>query len=83
MKEIGRHPNVVSMVGVCTLDAPLLLVIEFADHGDLKGYLRDRRPTETMPALLTPNELERFCVQIAHGMEYLAGLKVIHRDLAT
>eukprot|EP00050_Salpingoeca_kvevrii_P004430 m.253185 g.253185 ORF g.253185 m.253185 type:complete len:1762 (+) comp10996_c0_seq6:72-5357(+) len=82
MKEIGQHPNVISLVGVCTLDEPLLLVVEFADHGDLKGYLRDRRPTPTRPALVTQEELFIFCLQIAHGMEYLSMLKVIHRDLA-
>jgi epidermal growth factor receptor len=82
MKEIGKHKNVVSLVGVVTIDQPLLLVVEFAEYGDLKNYLRDRRATETKAAQLTVDELLLFAIQIAHGMDYLSLLKIVHRDLA-
>ena len=83
MKQIGRHDNVVSLVGVCTLADPALLVVEYADLGDLKGYLRNKRATATKGAQLDSTDMLRFCVQIANGMAYLASLKIVHRDLAT
>ena len=83
MKEIGHHDNVVSLVGVCTLEEPSLLVVEYADFGDLKNFLRTKRATATKSAQLDAEDMLRYCVQIANGMEYLAGLKIVHRDLAT
>ena len=34
---------VVNMVGCCTLQEPLLLVLEYVKHGDLLTYLRSMR----------------------------------------
>ena len=45
MKTIGRHENVVTMLGCCTLYPPLCLVVEYVPHGDLLHYLRDLRKT--------------------------------------
>ncbi|GBP27272.1 Tyrosine-protein kinase receptor torso [Eumeta japonica] len=39
MKNVGHHPNVVSLVGCCTGGRPMLLV-EFCNRGDLLNYLR-------------------------------------------
>lgn len=82
MKEIGYHQHVISLVGCCTLVQPLWLVVEYADHGSLQSYLRERRPTAKRAAGLNSEDFANFSVQIAHGMSYLAKLKVIHRDLA-
>ena len=45
MKKIteGKCPNVVNMVGCCTLQEPLALVQEYVPHGDLLTYLRTVR----------------------------------------
>ena len=45
MKKIslGRCPHVVNMVGCCTLQEPLALVLEYASYGDLLEYLRTMR----------------------------------------
>ena len=43
MKSIGPHPNVVSILGACTLSKPLYLVVEHMPHGDLLHYLRKHR----------------------------------------
>ena len=45
MKTIGRHENVVTMLGCCTLYPPLCLVVEYVPHGDLLHYLRNLRKT--------------------------------------
>ncbi|CAH3147638.1 unnamed protein product, partial [Porites evermanni] len=43
MKQLGSHPNVVSLVGCCTLQEEKFLVIEYVPFGDLLTWLRCRR----------------------------------------
>ena len=43
MKLLGAHPNVVSLVGCCTLQEHKFLVIEYVPFGDLLQWLRRRR----------------------------------------
>ena len=45
MKRVGAHAHVVSMLGCCTLPrtAPVCLVVEHLERGDLLRYLRDHR----------------------------------------
>ena len=33
MKMIGRHVNIINLIGTCTQDGPLLVIVEFAPHG--------------------------------------------------
>ncbi|OXU22523.1 hypothetical protein TSAR_015331 [Trichomalopsis sarcophagae] len=40
MKSAGNHPNIVSIIGCCTLSKQPLLVVEFCSKGDLQTYLR-------------------------------------------
>ncbi|XP_013406289.1 platelet-derived growth factor receptor alpha-like [Lingula anatina] len=40
MKKIGNHPNIVSMIGSCTLRQPVALVMEYMPHRDLQHFLR-------------------------------------------
>ena len=40
MKLIGCHDNLVRLLGVCTQDGPLFVVVEYAEHGNLRDYLR-------------------------------------------
>ncbi|CRK99865.1 CLUMA_CG013168, isoform A [Clunio marinus] len=35
MKRVGRHPNVVRLLGFCTLEQPLMMIMEFVPCGDL------------------------------------------------
>ena len=46
MKMIGTHVNIINLLGVCTQPAghPLLVIVEFAEHGNLRDFLRARRP---------------------------------------
>ena len=43
MKQLGSHPNVVSLVGCCTLQDEKFLVIEYVPFGDLLTWLRCTR----------------------------------------
>ncbi|XP_011861811.1 PREDICTED: tyrosine-protein kinase receptor torso [Vollenhovia emeryi] len=40
MKSAGQHPNIVSLIGYCTLNDKPLLVVEYCSKGDLQTYLR-------------------------------------------
>ena len=49
MKMLGSHKNVVSMVGCCTLEEKMFLVIEYVPCGDLLTWLRRRRKKVRKP----------------------------------
>lgn len=48
MKQIGKHQNVLSFVGCWTTTKPLLLVIEYVAHGDLRQWLIRKRRQVTL-----------------------------------
>lgn len=35
MKRVSMHPNVVSLMGCCTIKQPLLMIMEYVGNGDL------------------------------------------------
>ncbi|GMT35299.1 hypothetical protein PFISCL1PPCAC_26596, partial [Pristionchus fissidentatus] len=45
-KIIGRHENVLGLVGCCTGAGPLFVVLELCEHGNLRDFLRAHRPKE-------------------------------------
>ena len=68
------HGNVVKLVGVVTVGAPLLVVMEYCSLGSLDAYVKvidtsDRKKVQ-------------IAADCAAGMAYLASRKFIHRDLA-
>jgi serine/threonine protein kinase len=46
-----NHPNVIKMIGACTqpVGFPLLVVVEFAEFGNLKEYLLSKKPLPRPP----------------------------------
>lgn len=42
LKQVN-HPNVIKLYGACSQDGPLLLIVEYAKYGSLRGFLRDSR----------------------------------------
>ncbi|XP_067908968.1 fibroblast growth factor receptor 2-like isoform X8 [Heterodontus francisci] len=91
MKMIGKHKNIINLLGACTQDGPLYVIVEFTAKGNLREYLRARRPpgmeytfdiNQVSDEQLTFKDLVSCTYQVARGMEYLASQKCIHRDLA-
>uniref|UniRef100_A0A3B3UB25 receptor protein-tyrosine kinase n=1 Tax=Poecilia latipinna TaxID=48699 RepID=A0A3B3UB25_9TELE len=91
MKMIGKHKNIINLLGACTQGGPLYVVVEYASQGNLREYLRGRRPAgleywsglrQASLGSLEIRELVSAAYQVARGMSYLASKKCIHRDLA-
>uniref|UniRef100_A0A672J9M1 Fibroblast growth factor receptor n=1 Tax=Salarias fasciatus TaxID=181472 RepID=A0A672J9M1_SALFA len=91
MKVMDKHKNIINLLGVCTQDGPLYVLVEYASKGSLREYLRARRPpgmdytfdvTKVPEEQLTFKDLLSCAYQVARGMEYLASKRCIHRDLA-
>uniref|UniRef100_H3AMP8 Fibroblast growth factor receptor n=1 Tax=Latimeria chalumnae TaxID=7897 RepID=H3AMP8_LATCH len=91
MKIMDKHKNIINLLGVCTQDGPVYVIVEYASKGNLREYLRARRPpgmdytfdvTKVPEEQLTFKDLVSCAYQVARGMEYLASKRCIHRDLA-
>ncbi|TMS07981.1 Fibroblast growth factor receptor 1-A [Larimichthys crocea] len=91
MKMIGKHKNIINLLGACTQDGPLYVVVEYASQGNLRECLRARRPVgleywsgsrQVSLGSFELMELVSAAYQVARGMAYLASKKCIHRDLA-
>lgn len=92
MKMIGKHINIINLLGCCSQGGPLWVIVEYAPHGNLKDFLKQNRPgapqrrsdsdgyLDDKPLLpsqqLGEKELTKFAFQIARGMEYLASRRV-------
>lgn len=88
MKMIGKHINIINLLGCCSQDGPLHVIVEYAPHGNLKDFLKKNRPTseydigrhndeETKQIL--QKDLISFAFQVGRGMEYLASRRVSKR----
>ncbi|XP_023572236.1 fibroblast growth factor receptor 4 isoform X3 [Octodon degus] len=91
MKLIGRHKNIINLLGVCTQEGPLYVIVECAAKGNLREFLRARRPPgpdlspdgpRSSEGPLSFPALVSCAYQVARGMQYLESQKCIHRDLA-
>ena len=67
---------------------PLYVIVEFAANGNLRDFLKQRRPkpvvighyqNDEFHGPLPYKQLLSFSYQIARGMEYLASMKVPHQ----
>ncbi len=83
------HSNVVKLLGICTTSLQKCMIFEYMDLGSLNDVLRQSdmnnltTTTTTTSPLLTPPLFLPSALQVAQGLEYLATLKFIHRDIAT
>ena len=84
------HPQVVQLLGVCSVHKPFSMIFEYMDLGDLCTFLREAsglcgngEEDEASESLLSEAELLSIALQVVQGMVYISSLHLVHRDLAT
>ncbi|XP_078617490.1 fibroblast growth factor receptor 3-like [Branchiostoma floridae x Branchiostoma japonicum] len=94
MVTVGRHDNIISLIGACTIEGPLCIVMEYAPNGCLKDWLKsssvhanakpvygNQAGSKSVPQIPI-EQLIQFGIDVANGMSHLAAMQCIHRDLA-
>ena len=85
MKDYNTE-HVIKLLGVVSQGQPALVLMELMENGDLKNYLRSRRPDSENNKLGLPvptlREVVQMAIEISDGMSYLSVKKIVHRDLA-
>ncbi|XP_002738152.2 angiopoietin-1 receptor-like [Saccoglossus kowalevskii] len=91
MCKVGKHPNIVNLIGACERGGILYVATEFARYGNLLNILRVSRVLETDPnyarktnmaSTYSAEQLLGFAADVALGMTHLSEKGCVHRDLA-
>ncbi|XP_029363379.1 serine/threonine-protein kinase LMTK2 isoform X2 [Echeneis naucrates] len=77
--RVLQHPNILQCLGQCVEAIPFLLVFEYCEMGDLRGYLSQQDWMFKNAELL---QLQRMACEIAAGVTHLHKHNFLHSDLA-
>ncbi|KAJ3600362.1 hypothetical protein NHX12_031347 [Muraenolepis orangiensis] len=77
--RVLHHPNILQCLGQCVEAIPFLLVFEYCEMGDLRGYVSQQDWMFRKAELL---ELQRMACEIAAGVTHLHKHNFLHSDLA-
>lgn len=69
-----HSPFVVQLIGVITIGKPLLVVVEYMEMGDLKGYLEKNAIDDETKVM--------FAGDVAEGLFHIHSKGFLHRDIA-
>ncbi|KAE9421224.1 hypothetical protein Angca_004859 [Angiostrongylus cantonensis] len=70
-----KHPNVVEVIGVSTIDKPMICIMEYMVNGDLKSFMSKLEHVDTLYCISV-------ATQLAAGLAYLESCHFVHRDIA-
>ena len=90
MFQLGNHPFIINLIGFSIENDSLFIITEYAEHGNLKDFLRRHGGAENEEeqadgkklTSISNDHLLLYSYQIALGMQFLHSKKVLHRDLA-
>ncbi|CAL9693406.1 unnamed protein product [Knipowitschia caucasica] len=77
--RVLQHPNILQCIGQCVEAIPFLLVFEYCEMGDLRGYLSHQDWMYRSAEVL---QLQRMACEIAAGVTHLHKHNFLHSDLA-
>lgn len=78
---LGRHPNILHLVGVVDDTQRPMLLAQLPAGGQLHAYLQKQQHASAGP--LTPALQRDICINVASAMAYLESMAVVHRALST
>ncbi|NWR92859.1 STYK1 kinase, partial [Furnarius figulus] len=85
-QSLGRHENLVELVGCCVDQLPLYMVMEDVSLGDLLTFLwtcrKDVMAAHGIPCDLTERQVYGVGQQVAAALAYLEEKKLFHGDIA-
>lgn len=50
-----RDPNIVHVLGICTKEEPLCMIVEYMENGDLNEFLQKHVPENSLTSPFKPN----------------------------
>lgn len=75
--SVLQHPNVLSLMGACIDAEPILILMEYCTHGNLKTFLvRKRREAAVMRQ---SGKLVAIACHMAAGLTYLHTNNIAHK----
>ena len=80
-------PNVINLLAVCTQDGPLYVIVEYAEHGNLRDFLRKFHASQAqlsfdgyeVPNSATPSARLRYLLSFARQVRDRQGKRDIKR----
>ncbi|XP_038066573.1 tyrosine-protein kinase receptor Tie-2-like [Patiria miniata] len=82
LTKVGRHPNVVGILGACLHEDILYVALEFMPNGDLRTYLRNARSLgDDDQSTLSSEKLIQLALDVAKGMQHLDAVGMYMRML--
>ncbi|XP_030044022.1 tyrosine-protein kinase STYK1 [Microcaecilia unicolor] len=85
-QDLGHHRNLVQLIGCCSDQLPLYMIVEHVDRGDLLTFLwtcrRDVMSIEGIPYDLTEQQVYSLALQVLAALEFLQQRNLIHGDVA-
>nr|XP_033781514.1 tyrosine-protein kinase STYK1 isoform X2 [Geotrypetes seraphini]XP_033781515.1 tyrosine-protein kinase STYK1 isoform X2 [Geotrypetes seraphini]XP_033781516.1 tyrosine-protein kinase STYK1 isoform X2 [Geotrypetes seraphini]XP_033781517.1 tyrosine-protein kinase STYK1 isoform X2 [Geotrypetes seraphini]XP_033781518.1 tyrosine-protein kinase STYK1 isoform X2 [Geotrypetes seraphini] len=85
-QDLGHHRNLVQLIGCCSDQLPLYMIMENVDHGDLLTFLwtcrRDVMSIKGIPYDLTERQVYSLALQVLGALEFLQQRNLIHGDVA-
>ncbi|CAD6256931.1 unnamed protein product [Miscanthus lutarioriparius] len=76
---MSTHPNLVKLIGYCTVDDESLLVCEYMQRGSLENHLSRRSSSSP----LSWNLRLKVALGAAKGLAFLHSAKIVYRDMMT
>eukprot|EP00276_Gloeochaete_wittrockiana_P023408 CAMPEP_0184364980 /NCGR_PEP_ID=MMETSP1089-20130417/146772_1 /TAXON_ID=38269 ORGANISM="Gloeochaete wittrockiana, Strain SAG46.84" /NCGR_SAMPLE_ID=MMETSP1089 /ASSEMBLY_ACC=CAM_ASM_000445 /LENGTH=143 /DNA_ID=CAMNT_0026706051 /DNA_START=63 /DNA_END=490 /DNA_ORIENTATION=+ len=72
------HPNIIKYIDSFIADNDLIIVVEWAELGDLRKLIRKAAESDTP---IEEGMIWKYFVQIADALKYMHERRIMHRDL--
>ncbi|KAF7643613.1 hypothetical protein LDENG_00236530, partial [Lucifuga dentata] len=83
MLHLGRHLNVVNLLGACTRAGPVYMITEFCRHGNLVNYLQRNKHTFLQTDTQTKSDSDGGYMDMnkEEGIQYVAMKELSYADI--